>query len=634
MKGRQEYILVLHPLSPYNQNDVLLVTSEFICRAAHGVTKLLKQEVLFVRFVKSLKLTRSLLVLFICVGLLSMTIQTLVMEKLNKDSLYQFQEALLESRIIKINSFAQVVNSDLFAFRSQLNAIYSGNEFRRLKIRIDEGLISSRYLQDCQYMWSELKMRLFDNSMIDDISLYMADSGRKVTTGSVVRISDSERTMLDVIVACSNGIELIDRTLYLWVPQFYSRNKSVEDMGSIAVGRITEQTIRRYLSQFSTDISGANLMLLYLDEGGVTLLSQLGNHPNTTALLEKADINTQKMNGYAMMTEAGKEQLLTWTQVGNLPIVFCELTPSGTLQGKMSQYNVQLAISRILVLLVTMLLMIFLYSIVRQPLRKLRMALRAVEKGDLNKRLPKTIISDFQYVNDQFNAMGMRLQNLVEREYTLHLLHMKAELRQLQYQINPHFLYNTYFTLRALMEEEEHEQATAFADLLGRYLKYTTNAEREYATLGEETNHAKNYAEIQQMRFSSRVQLQWGEFPERFVDLKVPKLILQPLIENTFEHGMKQKLNSGVIRVLFHVDEAIVIHVEDNGSSLTDEMLKELSARLCDNNYSAEHDSVALLNIHRRLRILFGDQSGLAVSRSELGGLKTTITIYGEMIDV
>ena len=281
-----------------------------------------------------------------------------------------------------------------------------------------------------------------------------------------------------------------------------------------------------------------------------------------------------------------------------------------------------------------LLLMLMLYAIVRTPLRRLRMALKAVEKGNLDQRLPRTMISDFQYVNDQFNAMGTRLEDLVDREYKLHLLHMRAELRQLQYQINPHFLYNTYFTLRALLEEEETEQASVFADLLGRYLKYATSSEREYATLDEEIRHAKNYAEIQQIRFSQRVNLQWEIDPERHHDLKVPKLILQPLIENAFEHGLKRVLEGGIIRVSLEEADGVIIHVEDNGRTLTDERLEELAARLQQNSQQDGEDCVALLNIHRRLRILFGDQSGLTVSRSDLGGLKTTVTIRGEMIDV
>ena len=586
------------------------------------------------RLAKPLKLTRSLIVLFISVGLLSMAIQMFVMERLNNESLQNFQEALIESRMYETASFAQVVGNDLDTFRSQIYTLYSGTPFQRLKISLNEGLITGRYIQDCQYMWSELKMRLLDNSLFSQISLYMTDSGRKVTTGSVIKTSQLEQRRIEEMTSHSNGVSLIGQNLYLWVPQFYGKQRNVKEMGCVAVGSITRNTLSRYLQQFSKDISEANLMLIYVDEYESSMVSQIRPHQYSQNLIDRVGVDHRQMNGHAVFREAGQSHLMTWAQVGNLPLVFCEVMPMVMLEGKISQYYAHLTVYRILVLMVTLGLMGMLYGIVRYPLRKLLMGLQAIEKGELDKRLPKTVISDFEYVNDQFNAMGTRIQNLVEREYTLRLLHMKAELRQLQYQINPHFLYNTYFTLRALLEEEETEQAAAFADLLGRYLKYSTAVDREYATLAEEISHAKNYAEIQQMRFSQRIDLQWEDELEHFLDLKVPKLILQPLIENAFEHGVRRMLEGGIIRVSFHDGEDVVIHVEDNGQSLTDERLEELAAHLQRNNVQAEHDSVALMNIHRRLKILFGEQSGLTVSRSELGGLKTTVTIRGEMIDV
>lgn len=114
-------------------------------------------------FMKLLKLTRSLVVLFISVGLLSMVIQMFVMERLNSESLQDFQEELIESRMYETASFAQVVSNNLDIFRSQIYTLYSAAPFKRLKISLNEGLITGRYTQDCQYMWSELKMRLLDN---------------------------------------------------------------------------------------------------------------------------------------------------------------------------------------------------------------------------------------------------------------------------------------------------------------------------------------------------------------------------------------------------------------------------------------------------------------------------------------
>lgn len=586
------------------------------------------------RISKPLKIMRSLLVLFVGVGLLSMSLQMIVMERLHNESLGYYQNALIDSRFYETTSFAKLVRNDMDTFGTQIYMLYSGTEFKRLKTSLNEGAITGHYLQDCQYIWSELKMRMLDNSLLSDVSLYMMDSRRKVTTGSVVRFSDDESKWLEELTRAESGVALFDQTLYLWIPRFYGKYRRAEDMDCIAVGSITESNARKYLNQFSADISEANLMLIYMDDRDARLLAQLDHDPASLGWIAEAGISREKPSGYAVLTDTDRPQLVTWAQIGNLPIVFCEMMPVETLNGEMSQYEAHLILYRILVLLFTLLLMVMLYTIVRHPLRRIRMALQAIEKGDLSKRLPKTAISDFDYVNEQFNAMSTRIQSLVEKEYMLRLLHVKAELRQLQYQINPHFLYNTYFTLRSLLEDEENEKAAAFADVLGRYMKYSVSAKEEYATLAEEIGHAKNYAEIQQTRFGKRIDLQWDIDMGCLPELKVPKLILQPLIENAFEHGVRRMLEGGIIRVTFREDGAVMIAVEDNGQSLTDERLEKLAEQLRQNQTQPEDDSVALLNIHRRLQILFGERSGLNVSRSELGGLKVTVVIDGEMIDV
>lgn len=583
---------------------------------------------------KPLKVMRSLLVLFISVGLLSMILQMIVMGKLHNESLEYYQKALIDSRLYETTSFAKLVRNDMDTFASQIYTLYSGAEFKRLKTSLNEGSITGRYLQDCQYIWSEMKMRMLDNSLLSDVSLYMMDSKRKVTTGSVVQFGDKESKWLEKLTAAESGVALFDQTLFFWVPRYFGISRGIEDMDCIAVGSITENNARRYLNQFSTEISEANLMLIYVDENDVRLLAQLDNDPDSSDRIVETGICWETLNGHMLLTDQNQSQLITWARIGNLPIFFCEMMPADTLAGEMLQYESHLILYRALVLLFTLLLMVMLYSIVHYPLRKLRMALKAIEKGDLSKRLSRTAISDFDYVNEQFNAMSARIQDLVEKEYMLRLLHMRAELKQLQYQINPHFLYNSYFTLRSLLEDEETEKAATFADVLGRYMKYSVSVNREYATLAEEIEHAKNYAEIQQTRFGKKIDLQWDVDMDHLPDMNVPKLILQPLIENAFEHGVRRMLEDGIIRVTMHEEAAVTITVEDNGHSLTDERLAELTERLKQDRERPEDDSVALMNIHRRLKILFGEQSGLSVSRSELGGLKTTVTICGEMIDV
>lgn len=227
---------------------------------------------------------RSLLVLFVGVGLLSMSLQMIVMERLHNESLGYYQNALIDSRFYETTSFAKLVRNDMDTFGTQIYMLYSGTEFKRLKTSLNEGAITGHYLQDCQYIWSELKMRMLDNSLLSDVSLYMMDSRRKVTTGSVVRFGDDESKWLEELTKAESGVALFDQTLYLWIPRFYGKYRRAEDMDCIAVGSITESNARKYLNQFSADISEANLMLIpgiilyivfcYIPMGGIVIAFQ------------------------------------------------------------------------------------------------------------------------------------------------------------------------------------------------------------------------------------------------------------------------------------------------------------------------------------------------------------------------
>ena len=113
------------------------------------------------------------------------------------------------------------------------------------------------------------------------------------------------------------------------------------------------------------------------------------------------------------------------------------------------------------------------------------------------------------------------------------------ELKQLQSQINPHFLYNSFFNIYRLAKDEDYENLTCFTQYLGSYYQYITRSASDEVSLLDEYNHAKTYCNIQQMRFHNRLELKMAPLPEAFAGYRVPRLIMQPIIENAFEHGLK-----------------------------------------------------------------------------------------------
>lgn len=269
--------------------------------------------------------------------------------------------------------------------------------------------------------------------------------------------------------------------------------------------------------------------------------------------------------------------------------------------------------------------MAHMWRAIHKPLNKLADAFQQVEKGDFSVRIHHDRADDFAYIYKQFNSMNGRLSDLIEQMYMQTIRIQRAELKQLQSQINPHFLYNNLFMIRSLAQLGDTATIETLTSEMGEYFRYVTRSGQPDVPLSAEVEHARNYAMIQDMRFSNRIRLRFPPLPEDMKDIIVPKLILQPLLENAYQHGLKETTANGLIGVRFEKtggDAAIL--VEDNGQSLTDEALANLTESLENPDVQ---ETTGLINIHRRLRLRFGAPYGLSFSRGGSGGLLVKMLI-------
>ena len=269
------------------------------------------------------------------------------------------------------------------------------------------------------------------------------------------------------------------------------------------------------------------------------------------------------------------------------------------------------------------------YRLVHRPLVQLINAFREVEKGNFKVQIENLNSPDFAYLYHAFNEMTKKLSQLIEKDYTQKLLLQKAELKQLQAQINPHFLYNSFFMLQRMIQTENMEDAQNIANALGLYFRYLTRNSMDHVPLAEEYEHAKNYAYIQGLRFAGRIRIDFEQLPDGFESIVVPKLIVQPILENAFNYGLANKIKDGICQVCFYPSgDLLRIDIEDNGEELTDQKLRQLTQNLMKvREPGSDLEMSGILNIQRRLIIFSNTHDSLHVSRSSLGGLKVSITL-------
>ena len=160
---------------------------------------------------------------------------------------------------------------------------------------------------------------------------------------------------------------------------------------------------------------------------------------------------------------------------------------------------------------------------------------------------------------------------------------------------------------------------------MGNYFRFLTRNGSDDTTLEQETEHARSYAAIQGVRFAGRLTIEFGELLPEWKEVKVPRLILQPLLENAFEHGLENRVSDGLLQISFLPRErGLEISVEDNGEDLKDEDIQRMQEKLQERE---SEEITGLSNIHKRLKYYFHGKAGLAIERSRLGGAAVKIKI-------
>ncbi|MHA6484999.1 sensor histidine kinase [Paenibacillus sp. strain BS8-2] len=418
--------------------------------------------------------------------------------------------------------------------------------------------------------------------------------------------------------------------LYINAPFVTSATAEHGDSLFILAVQLSESTISSYMSNIMSFTRGGAVLF---DSEETWHISSGRDDPMSEEVLhminEREASSTVVEHGPQIVTYHIQDEpyLIVYEQAPNSNVILAAFAPESEIYGSLDIYNEFFYILSFLTILIIVLLSFGLYRIIHKPLKLLVQAFRKVELGQMKFDLAHRNDDEFGYLYRRFNMMTDTLDNMVNVIYEQKLLNQRSELKRLQSQINPHFLYNSFFVLKRLIHTGNKEKATLFAGYLGTYFQYMTRDSSDEIQLQEDSLHAKAYVDIQSVCFDEHVSVSYGDMPDEIQRLMVPRMIIQPLIENCFEHAFEKQLQQGILQVRFHFDESFVyVEISDNGNQLDDEILEQMNASLHKEGKNNE-ESTGMVNVHRRIRLKFGEQSGLRLSRSELGGLQTQIVI-------
>ncbi|WP_442603399.1 cache domain-containing sensor histidine kinase [Paenibacillus sp. KN14-4R] len=344
------------------------------------------------------------------------------------------------------------------------------------------------------------------------------------------------------------------------------------------------------------------------------------------------DEHTKLLNTGGILAVVEKQTPLNWKIVS--------LTPNSNVNIELDKNKRFIALVLGIMVMISIGISIFFSRVITSPIKKMVHEMKQVERGKFNILQEVKSFDEINYLIASFNRMVSRIDQLIERVRFASISEKNAQLHALQSQVNPHFLYNTLDMIYWMLDEKENEQLGNIILSLSKMFRYSSDWEHSDVTLHDELEQISHYLTILQARADGRLSVQM-DVPEQWRAIRLPKMSLQPIIENAIIHGLTKKEGSGSLSLgIEKVDDRLEIHIQDNGVGIPLEKLAAIHAMLqriaqkepisMDLEQQIEplvEQGIGILNVHRRLVMKFGPHYGIRMESVENVGTRVSIFI-------
>ena len=306
------------------------------------------------------------------------------------------------------------------------------------------------------------------------------------------------------------------------------------------------------------------------------------------------------------------------TVVGMIPMSFLQKTARG------------LQKTTIMLILASLMLCIFLANILAKgiagPIKRTSKAMQQFAEGDFSVRLPEGRRDEIGAMNSVFNQTIEKIEQLIKQVVEMETVNKDIEFQALQAQINPHFLYNTMDMINWLAQQGRTDEVSRAVQSLSRFYKLTLSRKQSISTIYREAEHVSIYLQIQNMRYHDSITFV-SDIPDELMEYQIPKLTLQPIIENSVLHGILETADKTGTIVLtgWMEDSDIVLLISDDGIGIAAEQLATILSG--EGASSSGGTNIAVYNTHRRLQILYGPDYGLSYTSNPGHGTEVEIRI-------
>jgi len=321
----------------------------------------------------------------------------------------------------------------------------------------------------------------------------------------------------------------------------------------------------------------------------------------------------------------GTKHIISHQRLKNSPIILVSASNYNDITADTRGVGISILITGVIATIAVMLLMFFLTGWLTSPIVRLISYMQRFEKE--RKRVPDYLITNDEMgkLSTTYNALLDTIDSLIADVQELYQKQKLFELKALQAQINPHFLYNTLDSINWMARAHHASDISKMVSALGTFFRHSLNKGNEYTTIENELKQIESYTDIQKIRYDEKFDITF-DIDENLLHCTIIKLTVQPLVENCIIHGFEEIDEGGIINIrVFKENEYIYIEVSDNGSGTdTDELNKALAKEI---DYNEPIEKYGLSNVNLRIKLYFDENCGLSFKTNEKGGVTALIKI-------
>ncbi|WP_169083955.1 sensor histidine kinase [Paenibacillus sp. PL91] len=532
------------------------------------------------------------------------------------------KNTLLDSAEAGASFYAKQLDKEMYFIRTQQLGFINGEDLQKLSFRGGSLAIYDE-VKLIEQVRDRLSFLMNSSEYVLNAGVYIASEGKTISiSNGVTNTPNDEYKLISTLL----GVAI--------KPSFYRDGdriffiETANNDGIWSYIEISKVKLLEELHQITTLYQESEVLLGSDGLGSVFSTTQEGQAIAVQQQLVK-EPNDQADSMSKMEKVNGIHYFVIHNFVSSLNLSLIMYVNQNEITSSLSQFY---TLYYLLFSITIIILLLYSFSVnvmIHRPLSNLGKAFRMIETDNLNLVIESKTKDEFHYLFQSFNRMAHRLKVSIKENYEQKIALQHSELKQLQSQINPHFLYNSFFNIYMMCKVGDSDSAAELSQKLGSYYQYITRSGSDEVLLNKEFQHALDYCEIQCIRFSNRFSYEYTEISDHLHTVYVPRLIIQPIVENVFDHAFEDGTMNGVVYIgASHEDDTIRITVEDNGGLLTDDKIEQLQEQLVVKTKQVE--KTGLINVSNRLKLIYGAGSGLFVSRSQYGGLKVELIIHLE----